>query len=255
MCESDSLNAFGALSLAVAGRIQEEMASVAGHGASGPAALGRARRRGRRRLDRHAAPDRRHHALGARPAGRPPHRPSGSSSAAWGRRAGRHRSSRRRADAGAVGADGGPRRRRQRPTPRLGAAATDVDGVYRRQRPAAVVRAVADDVGASRGSRPRPVPSRRCLAGSPGRARRPSRATLERVLAPLTTAQRRQLEPLVAHDRRAGRRPDLPGTLRPRPLRDVSHTIRLDSSLSQRARSRPMALIISSVSSSLLPGP
>jgi MarR family transcriptional repressor of emrRAB len=34
-----SLNAFGALSLAVADRMQEAMASVAGHGASGPAAL------------------------------------------------------------------------------------------------------------------------------------------------------------------------------------------------------------------------
>jgi MarR family transcriptional repressor of emrRAB len=33
------LNAFGALSLAVADRMQEEMATVAGHGASGPAAL------------------------------------------------------------------------------------------------------------------------------------------------------------------------------------------------------------------------
>ena len=33
------LNAFGALSLAVTDRIQEAMASVAGHGASGPAAL------------------------------------------------------------------------------------------------------------------------------------------------------------------------------------------------------------------------
>jgi MarR family transcriptional regulator, negative regulator of the multidrug operon emrRAB len=33
------LNAFGALSLAVADRVQEEMATVAGHGASGPAAL------------------------------------------------------------------------------------------------------------------------------------------------------------------------------------------------------------------------
>jgi MarR family transcriptional repressor of emrRAB len=34
-----TLNAFGALSLAVADRMQEAMASVAGHGASGPAAL------------------------------------------------------------------------------------------------------------------------------------------------------------------------------------------------------------------------
>jgi MarR family transcriptional regulator, negative regulator of the multidrug operon emrRAB len=34
-----SLNAFGALSLAVADRMQEAMAGVAGHGASGPAAL------------------------------------------------------------------------------------------------------------------------------------------------------------------------------------------------------------------------
>jgi len=33
------LNAFGALSLAVADRMREAMASVAGHGASGPAAL------------------------------------------------------------------------------------------------------------------------------------------------------------------------------------------------------------------------
>jgi MarR family transcriptional regulator, negative regulator of the multidrug operon emrRAB len=34
-----TLNAFGALSLAVADRMQEAMAGVAGHGASGPAAL------------------------------------------------------------------------------------------------------------------------------------------------------------------------------------------------------------------------
>jgi MarR family transcriptional repressor of emrRAB len=34
-----TLNAFGALSLAVADRMQEAMAAVAGHGASGPAAL------------------------------------------------------------------------------------------------------------------------------------------------------------------------------------------------------------------------
>ena len=34
-----TLNAFGALALAVADRMQEAMASVAGHGASGPAAL------------------------------------------------------------------------------------------------------------------------------------------------------------------------------------------------------------------------
>jgi MarR family transcriptional repressor of emrRAB len=34
-----TLNAFGALSLAVADRMQDAMASVAGHGASGPAAL------------------------------------------------------------------------------------------------------------------------------------------------------------------------------------------------------------------------
>jgi MarR family transcriptional regulator, negative regulator of the multidrug operon emrRAB len=34
-----TLNAFGALSLAVADHVQEAMASVAGHGASGPAAL------------------------------------------------------------------------------------------------------------------------------------------------------------------------------------------------------------------------
>ena len=50
------------------------MASVAGHGASGPRGPGRARRARRRRVDRRAAPAARHHALGDGPARRPARR-------------------------------------------------------------------------------------------------------------------------------------------------------------------------------------
>ena len=108
-------NTFGALALAVADRVQEAVAAVAGHGASGPAALVA--------LDGFAgggsidalAPDPGAHALRGGPAGRPADRRAARRAPDRARRAGGLAPSHAR---GAGGSHGGSSRRARRPSSR-----------------------------------------------------------------------------------------------------------------------------------------